>query len=660
MTSLNIAVAVNFLGFTVGAVLYIMLLLMVLANPRPLPSRGIISTIKLNWLLFVTGLLGLLWNLGALVIYGFAEPQTLHIPLIGSVSFTALGFLPAVVVHSTLRQGERLSAVGNSITLFAYGLSLLAAYLHFRAAFVFGETPSETALKILTGGFLLLILVIFILTRWRQRWGRASWAMALAVFAVSALHLGNHSGEDAWPVELVGHHASLPLAVAILSQEYRFAFADLFLKRAISLLVLVFLTFGLYMGVLSPLLFSSGRDEHSSMLGMGLLLGLWITTALIYPTLYLVVGKIVDKVFLGRSDYDDLRSKITRVISSKESVEDMLDDVAKALTPALTADYIKWRRYESVDQSDVPAQDDYVTVLRQSLDSSAEVVVPTAEPPRYVFRIGNLTGGRRLLSDDITMLNWVALSVARRVDLLRVTHERCVQNLREQEMSKLATEAHLRALRAQINPHFLFNSLTTIGHLINTAPDRAFDTLMRLTELLRGVLRSTSEFSTLGEEMKLIESYLNIERARFEERLQVKIDVPETLMGLRLPSLIIQPLVENAVKHGISQSKHGGELIITARMEEDQNHVENTILLSVRDSGTSASEEQFAAGRQNGLGLLNVEQRLQSYYGKEGSLEIQTTPGVGTTVEIRLPLSAAMRDDHQNPLELRREQRRPA
>src|SRR5437667_8000514 len=126
-------------------------------------------------------------------------------------------------------------------------------------------------------------------------------------------------------------------------------------------------------------------------------------------------------------------------------------------------------------------------------------------------------GGLRLLSDEIVVLEAVALVAARRIDVLRVSHERYEQKFREQEFAKLAAEAQLTALRSQVNPHFLFNALTTLGYLIKTSPEKAYDTLLRLTRLLRGVLNSTGEFCTLGEEIRLIESYLDIEHARFEE-----------------------------------------------------------------------------------------------------------------------------------------------
>jgi LytS/YehU family sensor histidine kinase len=270
-------------------------------------------------------------------------------------------------------------------------------------------------------------------------------------------------------------------------------------------------------------------------------------------------------------------------------------------------------------------------------------VVPTAEEPRYALVISELTGGRRLLSDDVATLETVGLLVARRIDALRITHERYDRELREQEIENLATEAELRALRAQINPHFLFNALTTIGYLIQTAPDRALDTLMRLTALLRGVLRSEGEFTTLGRELDIVESYLDIERARFEDRLRVRIDVPQALKKIRVPPLLLQPLVENAVKHGIAPVKDGGEVVVSARLQSTDRG-ETRLVLTVRDTGAGTTPINLERRQRGGVGLRNVERRLACQYGAASSLTVRTAPGDGTTVTIFLPAEFIARE----------------
>jgi two-component system LytT family sensor kinase len=227
--------------------------------------------------------------------------------------------------------------------------------------------------------------------------------------------------------------------------------------------------------------------------------------------------------------------------------------------------------------------------------------------------------------------------VARRIDAIRITNERHEREIREQEIGKLATEAELRALRAQINPHFLFNALTTIGYLIQTTPPRALQTLLRLTTLLRAVLRSEGEFTTLGRELEIVESYLDIERARFEQRLRVTIDVPARLRHIRLPPLVLQPLVENAVKHGIAHKQSGGEVAIRARVDRVDDH-RRQLSLTVEDTGAGTTAEALQRGRRTGVGLRNVERRLECQYGDVASLSIRTTPGEGTVVEIRMPV----------------------
>jgi signal transduction histidine kinase len=381
------------------------------------------------------------------------------------------------------------------------------------------------------------------------------------------------------------------------------------------------------------------------------MLGLWVATALIYPSLRRGVGWFVDKIILRRADYNNLRSEAMRIAAASQSAEETLEGTCNLLAPALTARRVFWivagNDTEALSQSaDIEsareADSEAGASSRTRRSCAACILVPTNEPPRYALVIEELSGGRRLLSDDMALLDAMALIAARRIDALRVLHERCEQNLREQQISKLAAESELRALRAQINPHFLFNALTTIGYLIQTAPDRALSTLMRLTGLLRSVLRSSDEFVSFGEEIHLVESYLDIERERFEHRLRVTIDIQPGLGGLRIPSLIIQPLVENAIKHGIAPQREGGEVAVSARIvSEGQSldHSLETLSVTVRDTGAGASRAEIEQGRRRGIGLNNVEQRIRACYGEAGSLSVVSERGRGTRIEVRLPVA---------------------
>ena len=186
----------------------------------------------------------------------------------------------------------------------------------------------------------------------------------------------------------------------------------------------------------------------------------------------------------------------------------------------------------------------------------------------------------------------------------------------------------------------MFNSLTTLCYFIQTAPDKAFETLMRLTGLLRGVLRrSAGEFASVGEEIELIKAYLDIEKTRFEERLQVKINVEEGLNNIRIPSLLIQPLVENAIKHGITPAKDGGEIAITVEKCFDEKKAEQ-IKIVVQDTGQGVSEFDLARGRKKGVGLVNIERRLKCHYADEAILKIKSELNKGTAITVSLPLIA--------------------
>ena len=618
MNTLNAASLINLLGFTVGIALYALLLAMIARHRRPSKGESV------NFLLLTTSLLGLIWNVGELCVFVWKDFGAVNFPpLLTAVSYSALGFLPSVVVHSA--QTEEIKA--RWLTFAAYGLSSIAALLHLQSAFFENSAPSSLALQTLTFGSLALIAGLLIFNFRQTLEKKAIWASALLVFAVSALHLSGETEENSWFVELIAHQSSLPLALAILYQNYRFAFADLFLKRAFSLILLAAVAFGLYVFVAAPLLHYHETHDRNDAQAISLLLTLWMATALIYPGLHRFAVWLVDKIVLHRADYGNLQIEIGREIETIETIETILDEICRKLSTVLTAKTAIWtENYQSDEETKFAAVN--------FTPNSAKIFVPTAESPFYQINLSDFSGGRRLLSDEIEMLEAVSRLTARRIDVLRVSHERCEREFREQEFTKLATEAQLSALRAQINPHFLFNALTTIGYLIETAPEKAFSTLMQLTRLLRGVLRSTGEFCTLGEEIKLIENYLDIEKARFEERLTVQIEVPKELEKMRVPSLILQPLVENAIKHGISENVNGGEVRIFAKLENKSGEV--FLKLSVFDSGAGRKSEKIT--NSNGIGLKNIRERLQSYYGKTANLTIERNFANGTTAEICLPV----------------------
>ncbi len=621
---MNSASLVNLLGFTVGVALYALLFVMVVRHRK---SK---KRFSFDFLLFATAVLGFLWNIGELFDFIWRDFSTIKTsPILQAVSYSALGFLPSVVVHSAWKNAENENAKVRLLTVFAYGLSVFASILHFYSAIVLETAPSDLALRILTFGSLALLAGLLVFTFRQTLEKKAVWITALLIFAVSALHLSSQKEENSWLVELVAHQSSLPLALAILLQDYRFAFADLFLKRALSLLLLAALAFGLYVFAAVPLLAWHETHDRNDVQAAVIVLTLWMTTALVYPSLHKFAGWLVDKIILRRVNYEKLHKDIAQIIEKRSDKKAVLDEICERLKLALTANKANWKEI-SESRSILPT-------VNFSADTT-EIFVPTAESPFYEIQLKNFVGGRKLLSDEIEMLETVAILAARRIDNLRVTNERHEQEMQAKEFSKLATEAQLKALRAQINPHFLFNALTTIGYLIQTAPEKAFVTLMKLTQLLRGILRSNAEFSTLGEEINLIENYLEIEQTRFEERLKVKIDVPSDLRKLRVPALILQPLVENAIKHGVSKAKSGGEVQISAKLETEKDSV--FLKLRVSDSGAGVNLSDLTESRQNGLGLNNVEQRLSSYYGKSAHLKIKSESGKGTEAEISFPIKA--------------------
>lgn len=204
------------------------------------------------------------------------------------------------------------------------------------------------------------------------------------------------------------------------------------------------------------------------------------------------------------------------------------------------------------------------------------------------------------------------------------------QRLRKAEAAKY--EARLEALRAQINPHFLFNAFNSIAALIRTRPDEAETVVEDLADLFRYTLQASKEdVATLGEEVQAARLYLTIERARFRDRLNLEIDVPERLRSVSVPSMTIQPLVENAVKHGVGQTQTPCTVAVTAQREND------TLRLRVTDTGPGFETTDLDTVLGEGTGLANVRERVQLFFGDEARMQL-----LPQGIELRLPLDTEM------------------
>jgi two-component system LytT family sensor kinase len=199
------------------------------------------------------------------------------------------------------------------------------------------------------------------------------------------------------------------------------------------------------------------------------------------------------------------------------------------------------------------------------------------------------------------------------------------------EQEKLLMAARVEALANQINPHFLFNTLTSISSLIRSKPETARMLIVKLSALLRRLLRSQEHFVTLREELDAVDEYLDIERVRFGPSLVVLKEIDEASLDVIVPSMILQPLVENSIKHGLSRKV--GEGRITIRSSRRAGHA----VIEVIDNGVGIPSDRLESTSQYGIGLRNVNERLSVIYGANYALKLQSAPGEGTSARIEIP-----------------------
>ncbi|MGP9527439.1 sensor histidine kinase [Glutamicibacter sp. AOP5-A2-18] len=244
--------------------------------------------------------------------------------------------------------------------------------------------------------------------------------------------------------------------------------------------------------------------------------------------------------------------------------------------------------------------------------------------------------GDQVVGAVIALSQRAGASFVRAVSEVAVFVSAQVSTAQLDESKAMLLEAQMRALRAQISPHFIYNSLNAIASFINTDPARARELVIEFADFTRYSFRRRGEFTTLAEELEEIDRYLLLEKARFGDRIKVSLQIAPEVLPTQIPFLALQPLVENAVRHGLEARPDGGVISITAT--EDGMHA----VISVEDDGMGMDPEQLAsvlAGTTTTMhvGLRNVDLRLRQLYGNSNGLIIETAPGAGTLITLRVP-----------------------
>jgi len=314
-----------------------------------------------------------------------------------------------------------------------------------------------------------------------------------------------------------------------------------------------------------------------------------------------------------------LQGWLTRVIFLRSNVEEPLREL-QHLGPSTQPEDEYLENAAEVIARFLHAPRFLVTEERGAKTAWAEAAVPLSfsrGDTKYLI-LGPRNGGRRYLSEDLAVLARLAAVV--------VEH---VEQLRGAQMQTLVSQAELRALQAQINPHFLFNSLNTLYGSIDRSNVEARRLVLNLSDVFRYFLRLDRPFIEVEEELRIVRAYLEIEELRLGPKLRAEIDIDPSALHATIPALSIQPLVENAIKHGVANRAGQGFVRLTVRREFDA--------IAVRVANSGECDTRRITDGESGVGLTNVRRRLALCYGEETRIEVNVEDNI-TSVGFVLPL----------------------
>ncbi len=471
--------------------------------------------------------------------------------------------------------------------------------------------------------------------------------LQLAAVMTNALGLPWLAEWQHWRQSEIMLALSLSPIIVGLAAAYRFykaTFMDIVLKRGLALLAIFALSllYGKLIEYPTRLLFL--RVSNETLRGV-FYTTLWLWLYAAYPPLRDQIYRLVDRHLFKRRDYSRLLDWFAERLRGASDEASLLAAACAAVQEGFAAEAVRF----------APASDELVkrlvkalranVLLRRQLNNEkleAELAVKDVELLLVIRAGAELAGlilvgrrayGQSYLSEELSVLRAVAAEIGRTLENLRLNEAQRQQAIEEEELRKLVAQSELMALRAQINPHFFFNALNSVAALIAEDPPRAETLLENLAELFRHAFKPSTEIIPLSQELELVETYLEVEQVRLGNKLQFrKAVLPETL-PVRIPALTIQPLVENAIQHGIGKLNSGGVITLSASLRHGQLHV------IVADTGVGIPFAEMGNLLTRGVGLSNVNSRLMRLYGVAARLHIDSALEQGTTVSFAVPLT---------------------
>jgi|SRR5579875_1109042 len=602
---------VNTIGHSVGAIFFGLIVALLIRDWRTYGA----GRVKLSLLaaFFAFG-----WNAASLI--ALALHDLVWIGFIATASFSMLSVLPAVLLQVALRGQQQPLIIGG------YTVSAAAIGLHSCELLGSMADLHQAGLTVVVFGFGALVVSAVLLGLMKGQKIPSEgpeWISlgCLLLFTSSFLHFGYEHSHSPWTAEVTWHHIGIPVALIVILRDYRFLLLDTFVRFLVNVsLAAVYIASILLLAHT----FQLEKLICFNMFLAGIVLVAFCILLISFASIRCSLQAWVIRRILRRKNVDDCAEAIGKLAMSAHCEEELLAKAGRQI-----ADHFEAECFTVITEpqggnlmsrpSVIWGVGNSTEVVNGKFRGEAQLPIRFSSGDTRCLIFGPRRGGRKYRSEDLQDMQRLGMAVVEQVERFRA-----------EEIRRLANQAELRSLQAQVNPHFLFNALNTLYGTIDRGSRDARRIVLNLAEIFRYLLQDHRTFIPLSEEIRIVKAYLEIESLRLGNRLETELSICDSAKCTLIPILSIQPLVENAVKHGIAAKREGGRITVKAE------RVSAGLCISVEDTGVGFEHSLRRGQGGLGVGLENVRRRLLLCYGSSAQLKIQTREE-GTNVSLLIP-----------------------